>query len=271
MPTHHKPSLSHKRFNWKEANEIISPYLESKADDLLKVIGFWEEYGNPDKETRLDSDLFKKEGRPIIERITGTLLKAGAILVDAGFKSNRSVIATIRSIKAKPEILLGGNQEQVEPEAEGLIAKFYTRSDDEQPGQYWFLVTEGGADLDRIRLAADKAIIHLLKQGRKGRPRDIAKETLVSELRETFLRFNDRIDRKVPGYSKENPETGCFKEFLALVLPPLETVLSSYPSLAERATRKRSKKQSRISVFSLDELVRSAKNPPNKLTKPWAQ
>jgi hypothetical protein len=124
MPTTYRAEINHKPFSSSCASREMSAYLSARREQILRLLGFYDEYGDPSEWTA-DAET---ESQNVIGTIVGILLKTAAIAVDAGFKAPNQVAATLQAIFRKPE-LVRKNRDQIEPEALGVLAKYYDRGD----------------------------------------------------------------------------------------------------------------------------------------------
>jgi hypothetical protein len=234
MPTRRKPQLTHRSVEYAKISERFHEELCASRDLVLDRVGFDAEFGDPDLPTYTG----EKEATELLNELTGLLITAATIRLDAGYKAPSQVIATVKAICANPRLV---SFDTTEPEARGVVAAAYQRAD-EPPGTFWF-DTEAelnGVEPDegRVRTAAERAIAKLEAEAARGRPiaRDV--QYLTLRLREIFLRFNDRVRRKMVLSSLgdgelQQKEAGSFFAFVEEVIAPLNRYLASLPNDAD--------------------------------------
>jgi hypothetical protein len=242
MPVRYKPELNHIGFDWFRDSNIILQELLAREIDVLTKLGFYEEYG-PHSDPTFTGHT---ESIALMNEISGVLSLAAVILMDAGFKAPRQLIATLKSIERNHSLIF---THSIEPEALGMLSLCYQRGD-EPPGLFWFDIDRPEnaplPDPDRVRAAASKAIAALEAEASPGRPPNNMIEFLALRFREIFLRFNDRVTRhsvessrviavhrkgnsRIPKTKPIQREGGPFIEFLESVLPPLNGFFASLP------------------------------------------
>jgi hypothetical protein len=233
MPTKYRPELNHKHFDWGDAFAEIELVLAAKRDEILSVIGFYEEYreqGNWSDYERTDAE---KEGDLILDEIAGILAQSAAIIVDAGFKPANRVLATVSAIARDTDLVIRRSN-TIEPEALGKVAGRYQR-DSEPPGRHWADVTgDSGVvpNSESVRAAAKAAARDLSDEAWPGGREDTGVSQLT-KLGGVFGRFQQApITRSVATDTNsdhnQGAEYGRYKSFLELVLPPLDAVLMQY-------------------------------------------
>lgn len=235
MPTTYKPNLDHKTFSFAKAVKTIEAHVLPLRDQVLREIGFLDEYGEPEEWD--DDD--EEDAKRAIGEVVGVVAKAAAIRVDAGFKPTNQVRATVAAIARDPRLLRFG-VDRIEPEAVGAIAKHYKRGD-ERPGTHWADITGDGdrrPTIEQVRVAAQVAERELELEARKGGRSRVDLQILAEGLGSVYGR---PITRTV-GTMGRAAETGGYKTFLGLVLPALEGVLRCY--------------EPRVRPISRDSLVR---------------
>jgi hypothetical protein len=176
MPTIHKPQLEHASFPWHEQSEQFYKELEALRIQILERSGFGKEFSDP---SDAPGDNAEKHGTEFIRELSGILSLAAAIKVDAGYKPANKLIATLKSIKRDPSLVLTGG---VEPEALACVARNYQRGG-EEPGTFWFDVDRPGdaplPDPQHVSKAAAMAIGSLEEMAHSGRPRDVMLDYLA--------------------------------------------------------------------------------------------
>lgn len=230
MPKHYKAQLAHTPFDWIAALDQIRADLGIRHEQILETVGFFDEY----ERTATDparAAVIQEEADGVMAEITSALATATATIVDGGFKPPRLVISTLEAIKRDPGLVARAT---IEPETLGVLASKYQRSE-ETPGTHWYDLTGDLAatqmapfdiDPERIRVAADRGIAELKRLSSKGRHHDVALARLAADLVGIYNRFAGVVKRtNVAGH-----ETSQFKNFLRLVLPAAESVLSVYPA-----------------------------------------
>jgi hypothetical protein len=128
MPTKYRAERNHKHFDWSKALAAIEDRLGPNRDEILRVLGFYDEYGNPNEWTEAERRDAEIESGLIIDEIAGLLAKAAAIAVGAGFKPVNRLLATLRAIAQNPQLVIE-DRERIEPEALGTVASHYDRGD----------------------------------------------------------------------------------------------------------------------------------------------
>lgn len=261
MPTVHKPQLEHASFCWHEQSGRFHADLQVHKAEILERSGFNAEFGDWADVTHVGAE---KEAADFLLELSGVLSQAAAIKMDSGFKPANKVIATLKSIRKNPSVVLAG---AVEPEALAMVASNYQRAN-ERPGTFWFDVDRAAdaplPDLQHVSKAASVAIDQL--SARRGQPRDVMLDFLGDKLLACFLRFNATAGRRsvVIAGDGSQAEAGPFLEFLSLVVAPLNrfliqlpdrdgTRIVSAPELARRALRRRGKSRiRRVRKFELE-------------------
>ncbi|WP_029586210.1 hypothetical protein [Bradyrhizobium sp. URHD0069] len=249
MPTIQKPQLDHTSFPWQDQSDRFHMELEAQRAQILERSGFNREFGNSGDVPSINAE---REGAAFILELSGILSQAAAIKMDAGYKPANKVIATLKSIKKDPSLILTGG---VEPEALAMVASNYQRGD-EKPGTYWFEVDRSD-DVpfpapQRVSKAASVALDKL--SARRGQPNNIMLDFLEDKLLACYLRFNLSARRRSVAADGDGSqaEAGPFLEFLSSVIAPLNRFLIqlpacygakvvSAPELARRALRHRGK------------------------------
>src|ERR1700736_1150538 len=154
MPTIQKPQLDHVSFPWHEQSDRFHQELDARRAEIFEQSGFNREFGNTGNPPSTSEE---QEGAAFILELSGILSQAAAIKMDGGYKSANKVIATQKSIKKDPSLILNAG---VEPEALAMVASNYQRAE-EEPGTFWFDVDrpdDGVPDPQRVRNAASVAI-----------------------------------------------------------------------------------------------------------------
>ena len=239
MPTKYKPELDHKGPDWFAQSVRFDQELLAIESHICEKSGFDKEFDRLDR-----PKIVYEERGEFLKELTGGLLQAAAIRLDAGFKAPNKVVSTLRAIEKKPALILSYN---IEPEALGMLGKNYQRGD-EPPGTFWMDVDKGVgmpcANPERVRFAAARAILALERVTRSGRLRHVVIEFLATKGREFFLRFNDSITRhSIHTSMKSQTEAGPFFElwlaplnrFFASLKEPHLTTRISPASVARRA------------------------------------
>jgi hypothetical protein len=230
MPTRRKPQLMHQSVEHAKISERFHDELLAREMIILKCAGFYKEFGNPGVATYTG----EQEATQLLSELAGSLVTAATIRLDAGCKAPTRLIATLAAIRENPKLVLS---DTVEPEARGALAAAYQRAN-ERPGTFWFDIdgdsSGGESDEGRVRVAAEKAIANLKAQATRGRPIAQDAKYLAVRLREIFLRFNDRVTRKMIldslGDGKfVQKEAGPFFAFVEEALAPLNRYLASLP------------------------------------------
>jgi hypothetical protein len=182
--------------------------------------------------------------------------------MDGGYKPVNKVIATLKSIKKDPSLIVNAG---VEPEALAMAASNYQRRE-EKPGTFWSDIDRPDDDVpdpQRVSKAASVAIKKL--SARRGQPRDVMLNFLGDKLLACYLRFNSTAGRHSVAADGDRAQTegGPFFDFLTLVVAPLNRFLvqlpASYgakvvsePDLARRALGRRGKTRiRRVEKFTL--------------------
>jgi hypothetical protein len=111
MPTIQKPQLDRTSFPWQDQSDRFHRDLEAQRAQILGRSGFNREFGNSGD---VPSTNAEREGAEFILELSGILSQAAAIKMDSGFKATNKVVATLKSIKKDPSLILKGG---VEPEA----------------------------------------------------------------------------------------------------------------------------------------------------------
>jgi hypothetical protein len=260
LPTIQKPQLDRTSFPWQDQSDRFHTDLEAQRAQILGRSGFDREFGNSGDVASTNAE---REGAEFILELSGILSQAAAIKMDSGFKATNKVVATLKSIKKDPALILKGG---VEPEALAMVASNYQRGD-EKPGTYWFDVDRSD-DVpfpapQRVSEAASVAIDKL--SARRGQPNNIMLDFLGDKLLACYLRFNLTAGRRPVAVDGDGSqlEAGPFLEFLSTVIAPLNRFLIqlpacygakvvSAPELARRALRRRGKSRiGRIKKFDL--------------------
>jgi len=216
MPTKYKAQLDHVGFDWTRDAELIRQSLMMRKDQILPEAGFRED------QAALIS---------FIDDICGILSWAAAVQMEGGFKAANKIISTLEAVEKNPSSISAGN---VEPEALGMIASQYQRSD-ETPGRFGFDVyqEEGAHELDLLQVsrAALRAITQLQTEATKGRPKKILLNILSEKLRDLFLRHNDVATRHSIASDGEvaQDEAGPYFEFCQAVIAPLNEFFANLP------------------------------------------
>jgi hypothetical protein len=252
MPTIQKPQLDHVSFPWREQSDRFHMELDARRAEIFERSGFNKEFGNSDNALNTNEE---PEGAAFILELSGILSQAAAIKMDGGYKPANKVIATLKSIKKNPSLILNAG---VEPEALAMVSSSYQRAE-EKPGTFWFDIDrpdDDAPDPQRVRIAASVAIKKLLP--RRGQPRDVVLDFLGDKLLRCFLRFNATAGRHsvAADGDRAQAEAGPFFEYLSLVIAPLNRFLvqlpTSYgaksisvPELARRALRRSGKNRIR--------------------------
>ena len=271
MPTVQKPQLDHVSFPWHEQSDQFHKELDVRRAEIFERSGFNREFGNPSNPPSINQE---QEGVAFILPLSGILSQAAAIKMDAGYKPANKVIATLKSIKKNPSLVLNAS---VEPEALAMVASNYQRAE-EKPGTFWSDVDRPDDDVpdpQRVRKAVSVAIKKL--SPRRGQPRDVMLDFLGDKLLACFRRFNLTAGRHsvaVDG-DRAQAEAGPFFDFLTLVIAPLNGFLvqlpASYgakiisvPELARRALRRNGKNRiPRVEKFHLRLFRRSPNSSHN--------
>jgi hypothetical protein len=248
MPTIQKPQLDHVSFSWHEQSNLFHRELDAQRAKILAQSGLNREFGIPGNAPSIG---YEQEAAAFILELSGTISQAAAIKMDAGYKPANKVIATLKSVKKDPALVLTGG---VEPEALAMVASNYQRGE-EKPGTFWFDVDRPDEDLpppdlQRVRKAASVAIEGLQTLARAGRPHDAMLDFLGDRLLSCYRRFNETAGRHsvAADGDRAQAEAGPFLDFLASVIAPLNRFLvelpASYgaksvsaPELARRALR----------------------------------
>jgi hypothetical protein len=97
---------------------------------ILKLVGFYEEFGDPDLPTYTG----EKEALQLLSELTGLLVTAATIRLNAGYKAPSKMIATVKAIDSNPRLV---SCDTNEPEARAAVAAAYQRAN-EPPGTFWF-------------------------------------------------------------------------------------------------------------------------------------
>lgn len=179
--------------------------LTERRDDLAGLLRFYDPAGDRCEETIED----------VIRELSGHVLRAAAIALDGGFKPISRILPDIQCLEGDPRLLMT-EREHFDGEAVGEIAAQYQRCD-EPAGTWWMDVTEGGADPEQVKQAANRALAELdaSKPGKR-RP-NMALAYMTIALRAVYLRYNDQIARSVRFDKKGHPDTGRFCNFVDLV------------------------------------------------------
>jgi hypothetical protein len=260
MPTIQRPQLDHASFPWHEQSDSFHKELEKQKAKILERSGFNREFGNPGDPPGINEE---QEGAAFLLELSGILSQAAAIKMDGGYKPANKIIATLKSIKRNPSLILKGG---VEPEALSMVASNYQRGA-EDPGTSWFDVDRSDdlpfPDPQRVSKAASVAIGKLT--ARRGQPPNVMVDFLGDRLLGCYLRFNVTAGRHsvAADGDRAQAEAGPFLEFLSSVIAPLNRFLiqlpASYgakvvsaPELARRALRIRGRTRiRRVEKFSL--------------------
>src|SRR5262245_24734805 len=123
MPSRRKPQLNHKGVECAKISDQLHRELLAKERDILRLVGFYKEYGEP-SDTAYTG---KREAAELISEITGLLATALTIRLDAGYKAPSKVIATLKAIIKDPKLALS---DATEPEARGTLAAAYQRDNE---------------------------------------------------------------------------------------------------------------------------------------------
>jgi hypothetical protein len=259
MPTIQKPLLDHVSFPWHEQSDCFHNELEAQRAKILERSGFNREFGISGDPTGFHE---KQEAAAFILELSGILSQAAAIKMDGGYKPANKVIATLKSIKKDPSLILNAG---VEPEALAMVASNYQRTE-EKPGTFWSDIDRPDHDVpdpQRVRNAASVAIKKL--SPRRGQPHDVMLDLLGDKLLACYLRFNSTAGRHSVAADGNGiqAEAGPFLGFLTLVTAPLNRfliqLLASYGAkvvsesdLARRALGRRGKSRiQRLEKFRL--------------------
>jgi hypothetical protein len=236
MPTRRKPQLTHQSVAHAELSKRIHQELCAKEVAVLERLGFYRKFGKPGDPSYTGKD----EATEVLREITGVLVTAATIWVDAGYKAPSQLIATLNAVREMPTLILC---DTLEPEARGALGAAYQRKD-EPPGTFWFDIDGYGVGPDdkRVRAAAERAIVKLQQEAAPGRRTALDVQYLTTRLREIFLRFNPTITRKSVvsshGHGKLfQQEDGPFFLFVEGVLVPLNRYFGSLPSSTGLSTR----------------------------------
>ena len=264
MPRHYKAQLTHQSFDWTSALDQIRTDLEARRESILETIGFYDEYERTNDPVRAEQINDESDG--VMTEITGILATAGAIIVDGGFKPNRLLSATLQAVMKDPELIIHGS---VESEARGFLQLYYQRGD-ETPGKHFYDFPDdrpaaetpfSDPDPDRVQSAANRAIAELKRSASKGRRNDVALARLTADLTGMYNRFAGPIKRTV-AVQKLKPgqeyESSAFKDFLRLVLPALNGVLSQH------SVRNQNRCISVEGVFKRARKLKSRPGDPNR-------
>lgn len=222
MRIHYEPQLNHIPFDWQRDLRTVERDVLNREVAILSKLGFYKEYGER-YEAGFSGHIASIE---LIDELVGKLAIAIAIIMDAGFKPAGAIVATLEELGATPSRLADAT---VEPEALGVLATCYSRSD-EHLGAHWYDVTDPSLSMrptwKKIAEAIHRAV-GLLKEGAaKGRRKKVALDYLAAELGKIYLRFNDKlVVNSVHKSSEKVGDGGHFVEFLDEVLAPLNNFL----------------------------------------------
>jgi hypothetical protein len=217
MPTKYKPELDHKGLDWFAQSVRFDQELLAIESQICEKSGFDKEFDHLDR-----PKIIYEERSEFLKELSGGLLQAVAIRIDAGFKAPNKVASTLKAIEKDPALILSRD---IEPEALGMLGGHYQRAD-EPLGTFWMDVDKGVgvpcADPERVRLAASRGILALKRVTKPGRLPHLVVDFLAVKGRELFLRFNDSVTRhSIATGSASQTEAGAFFEFLELWLTPL--------------------------------------------------
>lgn len=233
MPTHHKAQLEESATPMLGIWEYIAIELYSRARTILAELNYYAQRDLADPSSEESGELTEDEKEEL-----GRLVR---VLMDAAIASeampDRVLIATLRKIARDPSCFC-----LVETPAavQWEMAADYKRGD-EKPGT--FALDIWGSEQTRcdayrietpaepnIRRAALASLYRFKLSRRQGRPHNCANQLLAERLGAIFRSTGRTIKRRREPVAMAKgrlvyAEKGSFKEFLELVLPPLQEFL----------------------------------------------
>src|SRR5712664_2888880 len=92
MPTRRKPLLTHRSVEHAKITERCHKELCFNQELILKLVVLYEEFGDPD----LPAYTGETEATQLLSELTGLLVSAATIRLDAGYKAPSKLLATVK-------------------------------------------------------------------------------------------------------------------------------------------------------------------------------